>query len=132
MVKKKKTKATKKAAKTKVKPKLKKKIELLKTNTVKSYVKEKIKLKIAKDSVELFSKEMNNQGEKILKKAGKFSKEEEFKTIMLQHMIKALEEQFGEKELSLNEIYEKIENLSAVEIGKLIKKIKEHIQELQA
>lgn len=106
-------------------------MDLLKYYTIKRYVKDVLDMRISKTSTNNLRIRFNKILKTILRESEKIAKEDNRKTIMPRDSVPVTENMLGKKHLSWKEISDHIEYLSAIDLGKLTKKIEDHIQELK-
>jgi histone H3/H4 len=87
-------------------------------------------LRISDDTLEDFIHALDELVTKITKASEKLATKEKRKTIMPQDLDKALDEILHRGPLSVDELLEKIEPLSIIELSQLAKKIKQKADEL--
>ena len=103
--------------------------QLVKSNTILNYIKQVQKIKVRKSAADSLRSRFNALIKTVIKEAKDLCKEEKKKTIMPRHMAAALEKHLGKRHLSIPEIMDEIKRLSAVELGKLSKQLKNYIVE---
>lgn len=108
----------------------KKSVSVTKPFTLESFMKQTTKLKIATNVLTDFIQALNELVIKITQASEGFAIKEERKTIMPQDLEKALDEVLKRGPLSVDEITQKIEPLSIIELTNLAKKIKKMADEL--
>ena len=98
--------------------------------TLEKFMKTVTKLKISDDTIEDFIRTLDDLVTNITKLSAKLAKKEGMKTIMPEHLDKAIEEILRRGSLTVDEILQKIEPLTIIELSALAKKIKQKADEL--
>ena len=107
-------------------------MDMVKTNTIKSYVTDILEYKISDTATDDFRIRFNDLIKQSLQEAKKFSREERLETIMPRHLVPAMEKIVGKKNMDAETIGREIRNLSAIDLADLVKLIEKHIQEEKA
>ncbi len=108
----------------------KKKRSLTRPYTLREFMKAHTKLKISDDTIEDLIRELDALGIRVTKLSDTHSRHDDMKTIMPHHLEKALDEILRRGSLSVEEIVQKIEPLSIVELSQLTQAIKKRAQDL--
>lgn len=98
--------------------------------TLETFMKTKTKLKISDNVLEDFIRALDELAAKITKTSARLAREEKRKTIMPPDLEKALEEILRTGPLTVEELLQKIEPLTIIELSQLTKKIKQKAEEL--
>ncbi|MBA7493705.1 hypothetical protein ES702_04267 [subsurface metagenome] len=98
--------------------------------TLEKFMKTVTKLKISDDTLEDFIRTLDGLVTKITKLSAKLAKKEGMKTIMPGHLDKATEEILRRGPLTVDEILQKIEPLTIIQLSGLAKKIKKMAEDL--
>ena len=99
-------------------------------STLEKFMKELTTLRVSADVYEDFIRTLNELATSITKLSEKLAKKEGMKTIMPEHLDKATEEILRRGPLTVDEILQKIEPLTIIELSTLAKKIKKMADEL--
>ena len=108
----------------------KKPVSVTKPFTLETFMKQTTKLKITTNVLEDFIQALDELATKITKTSEAFAIKEQRRTIMPQDLDKALDEILKRGPLSVDELTQKIEPLSIIELTDLSKKIKKMAEEL--
>ena len=108
----------------------KKSVSVTKPFTLETFMKQATELKISTNVLTDFIQALNELVTKITKASETFAIKEERKTIMPQDLEKALDEILKRGPLTVDEILQKIEPLSIIELSQLAKKIKQKADDL--
>jgi len=108
-----------------------KELDLVKVNTLKRYIREVLNMGISVTALKTIHFRSNDITKAILKEAAANAKEENLKTIMPRNLDPAIENAIGKRYLTLLELLKQIRHLSAVELGNLVKLVREYIEELK-
>ena len=108
----------------------KKKRSITKTYTLQSFMKALTRLKVSDDTVEDFIRELDELAAAVTRRCEKVAREDRMKTLMPQHLQKALDEVLRRGALTVEELLEKIEPLTAVELSQLADAIKKRAEDL--
>jgi len=103
--------------------------DLLKRNTIKSYIKDILKMRVSKTAANELRIRVNALVKTALRDAQKSARSEDRSTIMPRDLTPALDSALGKKRLSTKDIFKGIKSLSAIELGDLSKKITQFIKE---
>lgn len=98
--------------------------------TLEQFMKTVTDLRISDDVLEDFIRALDKLVTKITETSAKLARKEERKTIMPQDLDKAIDEILRRGPLTVDEIFQKIEPLSIIELSQLAKKIKQKADEL--
>ena len=98
--------------------------------TLEQFMKEITTLRISDDVLGDFIRTLDELTTRITKASEKLAKKEERKTIMPADLEKALDEILRRGPLTVDELLQKIEPLSIIELSQLAKKIKQKADEL--
>ena len=99
-------------------------------STLEKFMKELTTLRVSADVYGDFIRTLNELVTSITKLSEKIAKKEGMKTIMPVHLDKATEEILRRGPLTVDEILQKIESLTIIELSALAKKIKKMADEL--
>jgi len=108
-----------------------KELDLVKVNTLKRYIREVLKMGISVTALKTIHFRSNDITKEILKEAAATAKEEKLKTIMPRHINPAIENTIGKRYLTILELLKQIRHLSAIELGSLVKLVKDYIEEMK-
>lgn len=108
----------------------KNKISVTKIFTLATFMKQTTDLKISTDALQDFIAALDELVIKITQAAEIFAKNEDRKTIMPQDLDKALDEILKRGPLTVDELTQKIQPLSIIELSDLSKKIKKMADDL--
>ena len=98
--------------------------------TLGQFMKEITTLRISDDVLEDFIRTLDELVTRITETSAKLAKKEERKTIMPDDLDQALDEILHRGPLTVDELLEKIEPLTIIELSQLAKKIKQKAEEL--
>ena len=98
--------------------------------TIETFMKNLTTLRISNDVYGDFIRTLDDLVTNITKLSAKLAKKEGMKTIMPAHLDKATEEILRRGPLTVDEILQKIEPLTIIELSDLAKKIKQKAEEL--
>lgn len=107
-----------------------KKRSITKLYTLRQFMRGLVNLKISDATIEDFIRELDELATKVTVFSGKLAREEDKKTIMPQHLQKALDEVLRRGPLTVEELLQKIDPLSVIELSQLAEAIKKKAQEL--
>lgn len=107
-------------------------MDMVKTNTIKSYVTEVLDYKISDTATDDFRVRFNDLIKQSLQEAQKLAREERLATIMPRHLAPAMEKIVGKRHMTPDDLGREIENLSAIDLADLVKLVEKHIQEEKA
>lgn len=108
----------------------KKAVSVTKPFTLETFMKQATKLKITTNVIEDFIQALDELAAKITKTSETFAIKEQRKTIMPQDLEKALDEILKRGPLTVDELTQKIQPLSIIELTDLSKRIKKLAEEL--
>ncbi len=107
-----------------------KSVSVTKPFTLETFMKQTTSLKISTDVLEDFVTALNELVIKITQSSESYSRKEERKTIMPPDLEQALDEILKRGPLTVDELLQKIEPLSIIELSALAKKIKQKADDL--
>lgn len=106
-----------------------KEMDLIKINTINRYVKETLKMRMAKTAVTNFVARINELLKIILREAQATAKKEKRNTIMPRDIESATENNLGKKRLTWEEVLTEIKHLNTIDLNNLSKAITKYIEE---
>ena len=98
--------------------------------TLEQFMKKITTLRISDDVLEDFIRTLDELVTKVTEVSAKLARKEKRKTIMPNHLDKALDEILHRGSLTVDELLEKIEPLTIIQLSQLAKKIKQKADEL--
>lgn len=106
-----------------------KEMDLIKYNTIKSYVKNILKMKISKTATDDLRIRFNDILKNILREGKDFAKEDRRETIMPRDTDSVTQKYLGNKSLSWEDLFKEVKRLNAVELGNLTKAVSKYVKE---
>lgn len=106
-----------------------KEMNLIKLNTINSYVKQILKMRISKTAANTLVTRFNDLLKTILKEGQQLAKKENRNTIMPRDIDTAIEDNLGKKHLVWDEVFTEIKHLNAIDLGNLSKAILKYIEQ---
>ena len=103
--------------------------EFVKLNTIKRYIKTVIGKKASTTAVEQLLSYTNEIVRNTIKEADQLAKKERKKTILTRYMEIAIENKFQKRQLTAKEIFAQLIGLKSSELGELVLKVKDYVQE---
>lgn len=104
-------------------------MDLIKTHTIKRYIKEILDMKSSKTVADDLRARFNELIKQIIREASKNAKKDDRTVIMPRDMEPAVKSHLGAKYLTEEEIFKQIKRLNPIQIGSLTKQIEKYIQE---
>jgi len=106
-----------------------KRLDIVKLNAVKRYIKDIQEIKVSDTAAKQLLSRYNNLIFQTIKISKKEAKKENRKTIMPRDMNFALDNTIGKKYLEWPEIVREMKRLNAIDLGKLVKELKQYVKE---
>lgn len=106
-----------------------KEMDLIKINTINSYVKQILKIRISKTAANTLVIRFNDLLKIILREGRDIAKKDKRNTIMPRDIDTAIEDNLGKKHLTWEEVLEEIKRLNAIDLGNLSKAILKYIEQ---
>ena len=105
-----------------------KEMDLIKFNTIKTYVRRILKMKISKTATDEVRIRFNDVVKTILREGTESVKDDGREIIMPRDISPAIEKQIGKKHLSWEEAFDEIKRFNAIELGHLTKAVSKYIK----
>lgn len=106
-----------------------KKVEFVRYNTIKDYVKDIQKMRSNESAVNNLIERFNSLIETVISHASSLAKEQKRNTILQEDIKEALEKTVGKKHLDWQEILDEIILQTPVDLGNIFKGITKYIEE---
>jgi len=106
-----------------------KKVEFVRYNTIKDYVKESQKMRSNEAAVNNLTSRFNSLIETVIIRAAALTKENKRNTILAEDMKEALEKTVGKKHLNWQELLDETLLQTPIDLGNLSKGITKYIEE---
>lgn len=106
-----------------------KEMDLIKFNSIKSYVKNILKMKISKTSTDDLRIRFNDILKSILRESKDSAKEDRRETIMPRDTDPAIQKYLGNKSFTWEDIFKEVKRFTAIELGSLAKEITKYVKE---
>jgi len=106
-----------------------KKVEFVRYNTIKDYVKESQKMRSNEAAVNNLTSRFNSLIETVIIRAAGLAKENKRNTILAEDMREALEKTVGKKHLNWQELLDETLLQTPIDLGNLSKGITKYIEE---
>jgi histone H3/H4 len=106
-----------------------KKVEFVRYNTIKDYVKESQKMRSNEAAVNNLTSRFNSLIETVIIRAASLAKENKRNTILAEDMKEALEKTVGKKHLNWQELLDETLLQTPIDLGNISKGITKYIEE---
>jgi histone H3/H4 len=106
-----------------------KKVEFVRYNTIKDYVKESQKMRSNESAVNNLISRFNSLIETVIIRAATLAKENKRNTILAEDMREALEKTVGKKHLNWEELLQEVLLQTPIDLGNISKGITKYIEE---
>ncbi len=104
--------------------------DITSTRSIKEFFTEETGLRIGADAIQSYKTSLNEMSLKVIQRAAQLAKEDDRKTVLERDIEKASEEVFRRAPMTIEELMEKIKQLSIIDLAELSNQVKAYGQEL--